>query len=111
VAAHAAKASLYDALAESAEGGRSDLGASSLLTGDQSALGVAAVPWGLLSLGCPRVPFLFLRGICWGPGVEDRPPKRGIPAGQRPVAMVGVTGFEPAASSSRTSRNRNHGGG
>jgi hypothetical protein len=25
-----------------------------------------------------------------------------IPAGQRPVGMVGVTGFEPAASSSRT---------
>jgi hypothetical protein len=55
-----------------------------------------------LSLGFPRVPFLFLRGICWGAGVERRPPKRGVYAGQRPVALVGVTGFEPAASSSRT---------
>jgi hypothetical protein len=85
-------------------GGRSDLAASSLLTGDQSALRVAAVPWGLLSLGFPRVPFLFLRGVCWGAGVERRPPMRGIYAGQRPAALVGVTGFEPAASSSRTKR-------
>jgi len=70
--------------------------------GDQSALGVAAVPWGLLSLGFPRVPFLFLSGVRRGPGVERRPPKRGIYAGQRPAALVGVTGFEPAASPSRT---------
>ena len=32
-------------------GERSDQAASSLLTGDQSARRVAAVPWGLLSLG------------------------------------------------------------
>jgi hypothetical protein len=68
-------------------GGCSDQAASSLLTGDQSALRVAAVPWGLLSLGFPRVPFLFLRGVCWGPGVERMQPKRGVYAGQRPVAM------------------------
>ena len=55
-----------------------------------------------LSLGFPRVPLLFLRGVCWGPGVERRPPKCGVYAGQRPAALVGVTGFEPAASSSRT---------
>ena len=55
-----------------------------------------------LSLGFPRVPFLFLRGVCLGAGVERRPPKRGVYAGQRAVALVGVTGFEPAASSSRT---------
>jgi hypothetical protein len=61
-----------------------------------------------LSLGFPRVPFLFLWGVCWGAGVERSPPKRGIYAGQRPVALVRVTGFEPAAFSSRTSRNRNH---
>jgi hypothetical protein len=67
-------------------------------------------PWGSLvfprvpscSLVFPRVPYLFLRGVCWGAGVERRPPKRGIRAGQRPAALVGVTGFEPAASSSRT---------
>jgi hypothetical protein len=53
------------------------------------------------SLGCPHVPFLFLRGVCWGLGVDRRTPKRGIRAGQRPAALVGVTGFEPAASSSR----------
>jgi hypothetical protein len=34
--------------------------------------------------------------------VERRPPKRGIPAGQKSVVLVGVTGFEPAASSSPT---------
>ena len=68
-------------------GERSDQAASSLLTGDQSARRVAAVPWGLLSLGFPRVPFLFLRGVYWGPGVERRQPKRGVYAGQRPVAM------------------------
>src|SRR5665811_1646663 len=71
-------------------GGRSDQAASSLRTGDQSALRVPAVPWGLLSLGFPRVPFLFLRGVCWRAEVERRPPKRGIYAGQRPAALVGV---------------------
>src|SRR5665647_1168193 len=49
----------------------------------ETVLRVAAVPWGLLSLGFPRVPFLFLLGVYWGPGVERRPPKRGIRAGQR----------------------------
>ena len=110
-------------------GGRSDQTASSLRTGDQSALTIPPVPRRLLcragrpgvssacrirpwlSLGFPRVPFLFLRGVYWGAGVERRPPKRGVYAGQRPAALVGVTGFEPAASSSRTSRSRNHVGG
>ena len=47
-------------------GERSDQAASSLLTGDQSALRVAAVPWGLLSLGFPRVPFFVPSGRLLG---------------------------------------------
>jgi len=55
-----------------------------------------------LSLGFPRVPFLFLRGVCWG--LEWNAGHRGAAFTQvRDLwAMVGVTGFEPAASSSRT---------
>src|SRR5665811_1614839 len=65
-------------------GARSDQTASSLRTGDQSALTIPPVPRRLLcragrpgvssacrirpwlSLGFPRVPFLFLRGVYWG---------------------------------------------
>jgi hypothetical protein len=52
--------------------------------------------------GVPSCSFLVPSGVCWGPGVGRRPPKCGVYTGQRPVALVGVTGFEPAASSSRT---------
>ena len=56
----------------------------------------------LLSLGFPRVPFCSLRPLSRLLGGGTSRAGCGIPAGQRPVALVGVTGFESAASSSRT---------
>ena len=54
-------------------------------------------PWGsLVFLLVPSRPLSRLLG-----GGTPRA-GQGIPAGQRPVALVGVTGFELAASSSRT---------
>jgi hypothetical protein len=56
--------------------------------------------------GVPSRSFLFPRGArCVRVGVGHRA-GCGIFAGQRPVALVGVTGFEPAASSSRTGDHR-----
>jgi hypothetical protein len=55
-----------------------------------------------LSLGFPRVPFCSLRLLSRLLGGGTSRAGCGVPAGQRPVALVGVTGFEPAASSSRT---------
>ena len=55
-------------------------------------------PW--LSLGFPRV--LFPSGVCWG-GLEWNTGRRSAAfPRQRTVPLVGVTGFEPAASASRT---------
>src|ERR1035437_7460882 len=97
-----------------------DRKASSLRTEDHSALKDPAVPRGLLRrAGMPGVllPVEVGPAFPWGSlvflFVPSRPLSRllgggtpragcGIPAGQRPVALVGVTGFEPAASSSRT---------
>ena len=94
--------------------------ASSLRTEDHSALKDPAVPRGLLRrAGRPgvRLPVEVGSGFPWSSLVflfvasralsrlrgSGKPPAGcGIPAGQRPVALVGVTGFEPAASSSRT---------
>src|ERR1035437_440093 len=101
-------------------GGRSDQAAASLRTEDHSALKDPAVPRGLLRrAGRPGVllPVEVGPGFPWGSLVFLFVPSRrvwglrgsgtpragrGIRAGQRPVAVVGVTGFEPAASSSRT---------
>jgi len=101
-------------------GGRPDRKASSLRTEDHSALKDPVVPRGLLRrAGRPSVllPVEVGPGFPWGSLVFLFVPSRrlsrllgggtpragyGIPAGQRPVALVGVTGFEPAASSSRT---------
>ena len=48
--------------------------------------------------------FLFVPSRPLSRGLGGGTPRagNGIPAGQRPAGMVGVTGFEPAASSSRT---------
>ena len=50
--------------------------------------------------------FLFVPSRPLSRLLEGGKPSAGnsIPAGQRPAGMVGVTGFEPAASSSRTKR-------
>jgi hypothetical protein len=53
------------------------------------------LPWGSLA---------FLEASVEIAGRWDIARTCGIPAGQRPVALVGVTGFEPAASSSRAKR-------
>src|ERR1035437_8332084 len=94
-------------------GGRSDQAASSLRTEDLSALKDAVVPRGLLRrAGSPGVllPVEVGPAFPWGSLVFLLVPSRrlsrllgggtpragcGIPAGQRPVALVGVTGFEP----------------
>src|ERR1035437_5304670 len=101
-------------------GGRSDQAASSLRTEDHSALKDPAVPRGPLRRagrpavllpvavgpGSPRGSLVFLlvpsRRLLRARGSGTPRAGCGILAGQRPVALVGVTGFEPAASSSRT---------
>jgi hypothetical protein len=100
--------------------GRSDQAATSLRTEDHSALRVPAVPrvckvvrggrvFFCLSAVGPGFPWGSLRFLlvpssrllrARGSGTPNA--GCGILAGQRPVALVGVTGFEPAASSSRT---------
>ena len=102
------------------DGGRSDQSASSLRTEDQSARRVPAMPRGLLRrAGRPGVSSPCRSCLCfpWDSLVFLFVPSKrlsrlrgngtpraewGIRAGQRPVALVGVTGFESAASSSRT---------